>query len=41
MEVPCTVILKPMEVLMGDTIRLGGYRNTIVDGIKVKSLDEN
>lgn len=38
MGAPCTVILKPVEILMGggrSVVRMGGYGNAAVDGIKV------
>lgn len=39
MEVQFSVILKPAsEVLKGDTIRLGGNRDGMVDGLKIKDI---
>lgn len=35
-DLPCTMILIPVEVLMGGTVRLEGYRDATVDGIIVK-----
>lgn len=38
MGAPCSVILKPVEILMGggrSVVRMGRYGNAAVDGIKV------